>query len=92
MSEKTAKAERREVQDNGQDTGQGPKVLNTIHLNILENGKVNVSGPITDPILVMDVLGQALQAIAQWQFQNKKNDSRIVKPSPGVIVPPNQRN
>ena len=69
---------------NAEHEAQRPKVLNTISVNILDNGNVQVSGPISDPVLVLDVLGKALMAVAQFQHQNK---GRIVQASPKLVVP-----
>lgn len=64
-----------------------PKVLNSITLNMLDNGHVSVSGPIQDPVLVIDVVGKALNALTAYYMQEKMKDQRIVKPAPGLILP-----
>ena len=62
-------------------------VLNTISINLLSNGSVNVSGPINNPIVVMDVFSKAFSALAQYYAQQADNASPIVRPNPGIIVP-----
>ena len=62
-----------------------PEIINTIAINLLSDGGVNVSGPIQNPMLVIDVLGKALNALSQYYTQEQNN--RIVKPGNGLILP-----
>jgi len=55
MSEKAAKRERKEAEQQAND------VLFTVTIDMMRNGIPRVAGPITDPILMMDVFGKALQ-------------------------------
>lgn len=64
-----------------------PEVINSITINMLSDGGVNVSGPIQNPLLVIDVLGKALNALFQYYVQENAKQNRIVKPSQGLILP-----
>jgi len=67
-----------------------PKVMATISINILDNGDVTVSGPIQDPIMVMDTFSKAFAALTQFYVQNKgvepKRILQQVRPS-SLILP-----
>jgi len=80
MSEKQVKRERQEATNE-------VKVINNIRIDILSNGGVNVSGPITDPVVCMDILGRALLELAVFHVQRRENDSRIVTAKPNLILP-----
>ena len=64
-----------------------PEVINTIAINLLSDGGVNVSGPIQNPVVVIDVLGRALNALSQYYAQEHNKQNRIVKPQNGLILP-----
>ena len=76
------KAERQEEQQE-----QGPRVLNTINFNILSDGHVNVSGPITNPVFVMHILSKGLNALAVYYAQEQEKASPIIQPQPGIVLP-----
>jgi hypothetical protein len=62
-----------------------PRVLATLAIDYRSDGNVSVSGPIKDPILIMDVLGKALQAIANFQQEEKAGS--IIQPKPSLVLP-----
>ena len=74
MSEKQAK-------HNRQDEAKKPKVVNTLVFNLLVNGRVTVSGPITDPIVVIDILSAGLGTLVQFWTKQKEVTNRIVQAS-----------
>lgn len=51
MSEKTARLKRQEEQ-------LLPKVVFTVTIETMSNGGTKVTGPIADPILIMDTIGK----------------------------------
>ena len=57
-----------------------PKVMATISINLLDNGHVSVSGPIQDPIMVMDTFSKAFAALTQFYVQQKEEPKRILQP------------
>ena len=63
-----------------------PEILSTIAINLLSDGGVNVSGPIHDPRLVINVLGKALNALSQYYVQ-EQGKAKIVKPQSSLILP-----
>lgn len=81
MSEKQVKRERKEARKDG------VTVINNIRIDILSNGDVNVTGPITDPVVCMDVIGKALFKLAMFHADRRGNDSRIVTAKPNLILP-----
>lgn len=76
MSEKRAKEARKENSE--------PRLLNTIEFRIMSNGHIQVSGPISDPALFMDVVGRGMMSVAQWHAQQKQ--SRIIAPDAGLTM------
>lgn len=64
-----------------------PKIINTIAINMLNNGGVNVSGPITEPLLVIDVLGKALNALSAFYAQKGTQAHPIIQPGSGLLLP-----
>jgi len=78
MSEKTAKLKRQGEQSL-------PKVVFTVTIETMSNGGTKVTGPIADPILIMDTIGKALQQVAQYQFQQKQG--AILKAEPRLVLP-----
>jgi len=73
MSEKKAKAERKEE----------PRLLNTIEFRIMSDGRVPVSGPIHDPAFALDIIGTGIKNLAQ--FYRQENKSQIIKPNADMI-------
>jgi len=68
-------------------TALQPMIVNTISINMLSNGGVNVSGPITDPILVLSVFSKAFNALAVHYAQERDKQNKIVVPTSGLILP-----
>ena len=68
---------------------QKPQIIGTIAINLMSDGNVNVSGPITDPGTVGTAIGQAIHALIVWHAQEAKkgNEKRIVTPGVGLILP-----
>lgn len=64
-----------------------PHILGSIKFNILSDGHVNVSGPITDPVVVLDVLGKGCIALAAYYAKEMSKDKRIVTQGSNLILP-----
>lgn len=64
-----------------------PTIVNTISFNMLSDGGVNVSGPIQEPRLVIDILGKAFNALSQYYAQEAQKSQSIIKPVNGLILP-----
>ena len=53
-----------------------PKVIGTIAVNLLSDGKVTVSGPIGDPSLVCNTISKMIHALIQFYTQQAKDKDR----------------
>ena len=51
------------------------------------DGKVTVSGPINDPVFVTSLISSGLTALAQYWAKQRDDQSRIVKPASGLVLP-----
>lgn len=81
MSEKQAKRNRQEEQ-----VSQGPKTKAQLSFNLMDDGTVRVSGPIQDPIAVVDILSAGFGSLVAFWAQQKQQNNRIVKAG---ALPPN---
>ncbi len=73
------------IKEEKKEAQQKPTIINTISINLLSDGQVNVSGPIQNPIAIMGILGQAMGVLSRFYAQEAA--SKIVKPSNGLILP-----
>ena len=64
-----------------------PKIKASININLMEDDKVSVSGPIADPVFVMNLLGGALQGLTQFYLKQRQEQSRIVRPVNNLVLP-----
>lgn len=63
-----------------------PTVINTVAFNMLDNGQVSVTGPITDPALLCDVLSKGFRGLSLFYGQ-QGGKPRIVMPKSDLILP-----
>uniref|UniRef100_A0A6M3JU44 Uncharacterized protein n=1 Tax=viral metagenome TaxID=1070528 RepID=A0A6M3JU44_9ZZZZ len=62
------------------------KVIARFGISVLSDGNVNISGPIKEPIFVLDVFGRAMSAVANFIVQEKQKS--IIEPAkPSIIIP-----
>ena len=59
------------------------KTLTTVKIELKDDGNVSVSGPLNSPIIMMDIIGKALIAIAQHAHQAQ---SPIIQPAAPKIA------
>ncbi|MBW2094218.1 MAG: hypothetical protein JRI80_04950 [Deltaproteobacteria bacterium] len=90
MSEKKVKQLRKQKEREAVNGASPVNVRATLNINVLDNGAVNVHGPIDHPEIVFDMLAGGLKALAS-HYANKANSkvepSRIIRP--GAVMPPN---
>ena len=66
---------------------EAPKLKVKLEINMMEDGKVTVSGPIADPVFATSLISQGLNSLAQYWAQQREEASRIVKPATNLILP-----
>lgn len=68
---------------------EGPKVLGTVTIDVLDNNSVTVNGPINQPALILDIFSKAMSAVAQ---HIAKQESKLIAMPPPKIVIPGRKN
>ena len=68
---------------------QEADVVGTFQIVMYSDGNINVSGPIKNPVVVLDVFGRALTAVADYVTRQAINDSKIIMQDDPKIVTSN---
>ncbi len=60
--------------------------IGAFRIAMYSDGNINVSGPIKNPVVVLDVFGRALAAVAEYVTKNVVHTPGIVTPDKSKIV------
>ena len=63
------------------------KKLGTLTIDFYGNGRVDVTGPIADPILAMQIMSSGLAAIAKKHVDMRKTSEKIIN-----VLPKDEKN
>jgi len=61
-------------------------VLGTVKILVLSDGNVSVNGPVDNPVIMLNIFGRAMEAVAN-HVAKKMEDSQVTPQTP--IVSPN---
>lgn len=73
MSEKQVKRDRQEERQ------QAAIPIATLTFNMMSDHNVSVSGPITNPVAIFDMLGRGILSLAAFYAERAQQTSQIVK-------------
>lgn len=61
------------------------KIIGKVEIFLLSNGEVQVKGPLKNSLIMMDVFGKALLAVANFTA-NEMKDCAVIE-QPNIILP-----